>query len=72
MQETLIKETFPPVHPQRPLWNQFGLIALNDDTAVKTWYRTPISVFAVIDNDYRARVVSQSITADTMTDTFVW
>lgn len=32
----------------------------------------PIGVFADIDNAYRTRIVGQSVTADTRTDTFVW
>ena len=43
-----------------------------NDTAVKNWYRMPIGVFAVIDDDFRTRIVGRSITADTTTDTFIW
>lgn len=43
-----------------------------NDTAVNNRYRMPIGVLAVIDADYRTRIVGQSITADTTTDTFVW
>ena len=47
-------------------------MALYDDTAVKNRYRMPIGVMVVIDSEYRTRIVGQSITADTTTDTFVW
>ena len=66
------KNLCPPIHPQVSLWSRFGHVALYDDTAVKNRYRIPIGVLAVIDNDYRTRVVGQPITADTMTNTFVW
>ncbi|CAB1097936.1 unnamed protein product [Ectocarpus sp. CCAP 1310/34] len=35
-------------------------------------YRMPLGVLAVIDSEYRTRIVGQSITADTTTNTFVW
>lgn len=54
------------------LWNRYGHVALYDDTAVKNRYRMPIGVFAIIDSEYRTRIVGQSITEDTTTDTFVW
>ena len=54
------------------LWNRFGHVALYDDTAVKNRYRMPIGVMAVIDHDYRTRIVVQFITSDTTTETFVW
>ena len=62
----------PQPRPQVSLWNRYGHVALYDDTAVKNRYRMPIGVFAVIDNDFRTRIVGQSITADTTTDTFIW
>ena len=54
------------------MWNGYGHVAFYDDTATKNRYRMPIGVFAVIDNDFRTRIVVQSITADTTTDTFIW
>ncbi|CAB1105779.1 unnamed protein product [Ectocarpus sp. CCAP 1310/34] len=54
------------------LWNRYGHVALYDDTAVKNRYRMPLGVLAVIDSEYRTRIVGQSITADTTTDTFLW
>ena len=47
-------------------------MVLYDDTAVKNRYRMPIGVIVVIDSEYPTRIVGQSITADTTTDTFVW
>ncbi|CAB1104722.1 unnamed protein product [Ectocarpus sp. CCAP 1310/34] len=57
---------------QVALWNRYGHVALYDDTAVKNRYRMPLGVLAVIDSEYRTRIVGQSITADTTTDTFLW
>ncbi|CAB1104701.1 unnamed protein product [Ectocarpus sp. CCAP 1310/34] len=57
---------------QVALWNRYGHVALYDDTAVKNRYRMPLGVLAVIDSEYRTRIVGQSITADTTTDTFQW
>ena len=54
------------------LWNRYGHVALYDDTAVKNRYRMPLGVLAVVDSEYRTRIVGQSITADTTTDTFLW
>lgn len=54
------------------MWNRYGHVAIYDDTAVKNRYRMPIGVLAVIDSEFRTRIVGQSITADTMTGTFVW
>ena len=62
----------PQPRPQVSLWNRFGYVAFYDDTAVTNRYRMPIGVFAVIDNEFWTRIVGQSITADTTTDTFIW
>eukprot|EP00904_Undaria_pinnatifida_P011765 jgi/Undpi1/7719/HiC_scaffold_23.g10192.m1 len=67
-----LSHLFWQTREQVSLWNRFGHVAFYDDTAVKNRYRMPIGVFAVIDNEFRTRIVGQSITADTTTDTFIW
>ncbi|CAB1116228.1 unnamed protein product [Ectocarpus sp. CCAP 1310/34] len=57
---------------QVALWNRYGHVALYDDTAVKNRYRMPLGVLAVIDSEYRTRIVGQIITADTTTDALLW
>ena len=61
----------PQPRPQVSLWNRYGHVAFYDDTSVKNRYRMPIGLFAVIDIHFRTRIVGQSITADTTTDTFI-
>lgn len=51
---------------------RFGGVTMYNDTAVKNMYRAPLGTLVVIDGEFNSRLVGQSVTADTTTDTFVW
>ncbi|RHZ58061.1 hypothetical protein Glove_376g2 [Diversispora epigaea] len=57
---------------QIALWLEYHDVILNDNTAKTNCYQMPLSLFLVIDNNTRSRLVAQALVSDEMTESYKW
>ncbi len=54
------------------LWLEYHDVVLNDNTAKTNRYQMPLSLFLIIDNNTRSRLVAQALVSDETTESYKW
>src|SRR5436853_2609408 len=57
---------------QIALWLEYHDVVLNDNTAKTNRYNMPLSLFLIVDNNTKSRLVAQSLVSDEMVETYKW
>lgn len=57
---------------QIALWMEYYDVILNDNTAKTNRYQMPLSLFLVVDNNTRSRLVAQALISDETTESYKW
>src|SRR6059058_1189653 len=57
---------------QIALWLEYHNVVLNDNTAKTNRYNMPLSLFLIVDNNTKSRLVAQSLVSDKMVETYKW
>src|ERR1044071_7457934 len=57
---------------QIALWLEYHDIILNDNTAKTNRYNMPLSLFLIVDNNTKLRLVAQSLVSDETVETYKW
>ncbi|CAG8772278.1 16647_t:CDS:2, partial [Dentiscutata erythropus] len=57
---------------QRKLWRRYADIVLNDNTAATNTYCLPLSIFAIVDNNFKSQIVTQGILSDETSESYRW
>jgi len=55
---------------QISLWLKYHNIILNDNTTKTNRYEMPLSLFLVVDNNTRSRLVAQALMSDETTESY--
>src|SRR5947207_2576450 len=57
---------------QITLWLEYYDVILNDNTAKTNRYQMPLSLFLIVDNNTRSRLVAQALISDETTESYKW
>ena len=57
---------------QIALWLEYHDVVLNDNTAKTNRYNMPLSLFLIVDNNTKSRLVAQSLVSDETVETYKW
>src|SRR5438270_13538106 len=57
---------------QIALWLEYHDVVLNDNTAKTNRYNMPLSLFLIVDNNTKSRLVAQSLVSDETVKTYKW
>src|SRR6185437_14217805 len=57
---------------QIALWLEYHDVILNDNTAKINRYQMPLSLFLIIDNNTKSRLVAQSLVSDETVESYKW
>ena len=55
---------------QIALWLEYHDVVLNDNTAKTNRYNMPLSLFLIVDNNTKSRLVAQSLVSDETVETY--
>ena len=54
------------------LWLEYHDVILNDNTAKTNRYQMPLSLFLIVDNNTKSRLVAQALVSDETTESYKW
>jgi hypothetical protein len=57
---------------QITLWLEYHDVVLNDNTAKTNQYQMPLSLFLIVDNNTKSRLVAQSLVSDETVESYKW
>src|SRR5437868_13167611 len=57
---------------QIALWLEYHDVVLNDNTVKTNRYNMPLSLFLIVDNNTKSRLVAQSFVSDETVETYKW
>src|SRR2546425_5434964 len=57
---------------QIALWLEYHDVVLNDNTAKTNRYQMPLSLFLIVDNNTKSRLVAQALVSDETTESYKW
>ena len=57
---------------QITLWLEYHEVILNDNTAKTNRYQMPLSLFLVVDNNTKSRLVAQALVSDETVESYKW
>ncbi|CAG8683605.1 15628_t:CDS:1 [Cetraspora pellucida] len=57
---------------QQELWQHYADIVLNNNTALTNTYNLPLSIFAVVNNNFKSWIVAQAILLDKTSESYRW
>ncbi|CAG8790390.1 23573_t:CDS:2, partial [Cetraspora pellucida] len=57
---------------QRELWQHYADIILNDNTASTNTYNLPLSIFAIVNNNFKLRIIAQVVLIDKTNKSYRW
>ena len=57
---------------QIALWLEYHDVVLNDNTAKTNRYNMPLSLFLIVNNNTKSRLVAQSLVSDETVETYKW
>ncbi|CAG8632137.1 7002_t:CDS:2, partial [Racocetra fulgida] len=57
---------------QCELWRHYADITLNDNIAATNIYKLPLCIFAVVDNNFKSRIIAQTILPDKTSESYRW
>ncbi|CAG8599621.1 16277_t:CDS:2, partial [Racocetra fulgida] len=67
-----LQGVFYMLSEQQELWQNYTDIILNDNTASTNAYNLPLSIFTIVDNNFKSRIVAQAILPDETSKSYRW
>src|SRR5581483_343158 len=71
-QENRLTRLFWMSPAQVTLWLEYYDVVLNDNTAKTNRYQMPLSLFLVVDNNTKSRLVAQALVSDETIESYKW
>jgi hypothetical protein len=71
-QENRLTQFFWMNSSQIDLWLEYHDIIMNDNTHKTNCYQMPLSLFLIVDNNTRSRLVAQALVSDETTESYKW